>query len=237
MRKILLISWVLLFLSFESSSQSLVTDRPDQTESSFAVGVGKLQIESGFLMEFIGERDIERHIIAPSTLLRFGVLDHLEIRVVNQFDNLSIDDLELGFKIEIFDCNLFSTKAAFLSHVVLPTGSGTVSDGKLIIMNKLCFSHEVNNKIELGYNIGYDYTDNYIGDLNYSIALSMELSENIGVYLEPYGEIVKIESLLSSINTGVTYLFNNNFQLDSSFGIGINHTFRYISFGLSWRVG
>ena len=55
MRKILLITWVLLFLSFKSSSQSLVTDRPDQTESSFAVGVGKLQIESGFLMEFIGE--------------------------------------------------------------------------------------------------------------------------------------------------------------------------------------
>ena len=60
------------------------------------------------------------------------------------------------------------------------------------------------------------------------------------IYLvrDPRDIIISYSSFLKkSYDEVATYLFNNNFQLDSSFGIGINHTFRYISFGLSWRVG
>ena len=61
----------ILLITFNSLifSQSIITDRPDQTESSFSVEVGQLQIESGLLIEYIGVDKTNRNISFPSNLL------------------------------------------------------------------------------------------------------------------------------------------------------------------------
>ena len=60
--KIRLIFIVLITFNSLIFSQSIITDRPDQTESSFSVEVGQLQIESGLLIEYIGEDKTNRNI-------------------------------------------------------------------------------------------------------------------------------------------------------------------------------
>jgi len=61
---------------------SIVTDRPDATESSSTVPMGTLQIESGFIFE--SERDHDTTFNnwgIGTTLLRYGVWDNFELRL------------------------------------------------------------------------------------------------------------------------------------------------------------
>jgi hypothetical protein len=80
----------LLCCSITLAAQEIITDRPDQTESSSTIQKGNLQIESGLLLEFLGE-DIscsERNILAPTTLIRYGLLDFAELRIVSQIESV-----------------------------------------------------------------------------------------------------------------------------------------------------
>ena len=104
--------FLLFFISASINAQELVTDRPDQTESSSTIPKKSLQIESGILFGFSEIDDISlREILAPTTLFRYGITDGIEIRVVNQFISIKnketdkeltgIGDLELGAKFQL----------------------------------------------------------------------------------------------------------------------------------------
>ena len=70
-------------------AQQIITDRPDQTEASSTVSKGSLQIESGILLGFNeSNSEIERQILAPTTLFRYGLTKGIEIRVLNQFESV-----------------------------------------------------------------------------------------------------------------------------------------------------
>lgn len=60
----------------------LITDRPDQTESSTTVPLKALQIETGFILE----NDISGNInhtgyTLNTTLLRYGLFENFEVRL------------------------------------------------------------------------------------------------------------------------------------------------------------
>jgi len=77
-RLLLLVSILLTSVTY---GQELITDRPDQTESSSTVPKRSLQIESGLLVGFAEGEDISlREILAPTTLFRYGVTKGFEIR-------------------------------------------------------------------------------------------------------------------------------------------------------------
>ena len=60
---------ILLITIFGQINAQIITDRPDQTESSSSVGKGNLQIESGILVGYEGENGNSiRQILAPTTL-------------------------------------------------------------------------------------------------------------------------------------------------------------------------
>ena len=64
------------------SPDVLVTDRPDATEASSVVGQGTLQIESGGLYESFEENSIKSESYTyNTTLVRYGILDNLELRL------------------------------------------------------------------------------------------------------------------------------------------------------------
>ena len=127
----------LLCCSITLAAQEIITDRPDQTESSSTIQKGNLQIESGLLLEFLGE-DIscsERTILAPTTLIRYGLLDFAELRIVSQIESVKnnsisftgISDLEVGTKLQLLKKEKSLLEIALLSHIVIPTGSKEVS--------------------------------------------------------------------------------------------------------------
>ena len=224
----------------------LVTDRPDQTESSRTVGKGYLQIESGFLLGFDTEEQyMTRRILAPTTLFRYGITRGLELRVVSQFETMKvfdesaqgISDMEVGVKIQVLKKEGVNTEIAFVSSLLLPTGTLEFYDESGGIINKLAVSHTLNETLGLGYNLGYTYPGSGYGNLTYSLVLGVEVNERVGMYVEPFGEVVDMAEFQLNADAGLTYLVRENLQLDFSFGTGlINRRMNYISTGVCWKI-
>lgn len=226
---------------------NIITDRPDQTESSSVIPRGSLQIESGVLIGFTNaSNSAEKQIAAPSTLFRLGILNTIELRIFNQFESLKnqntgdktsgISDLEIGAKIQLFQQDDVNTEVAFLSHLIIPTGSEALTNKKYGTINKLSISHDLNEKFSVGYNLGYNYYGDDDGDFTYSVALGHSFTDKVGLYIEPYGEVVNFNKHIMNADAGITYLLKHNFQLDFSFGTGLNHTMNYMSAGFSWNI-
>ena len=93
----LLIVALTLFLAYPLISQDdhppIVTDRPDQTESAVTVPHKTLQIESGFTFGWNEKDGIETKDLGyNSTLLRWGVLSRLELRLGAAYAGLETKD-------------------------------------------------------------------------------------------------------------------------------------------------
>lgn len=235
---------VMFMASLLTFGQTIVTDRPDQTESSSTVPLGSLQIEAGFLHELSEMDEVkELKVLVPTTLFRYGVMNALELRLVmnyesirdrvSQITNRGLSDLELGAKVQLYKKEKVKTEIAFMSHIVLPTASKELSNEKLGTINKLLISHTLNDMLSIGYNIGYDYFGVGKGNFTYTLAVGVTLFDNFGVYLEPYGQAINLKTQVNSFDSGVTYLLQDNIQLDFSFGTGLNHDMDYFALGFS----
>mgnify|MGYP000907384310 CR=1 FL=1 len=247
MKKLNYLALVLCFTAYSVFSQTIITDRPDQTESSSTIEEGSLQIETGILLGFT-EDDFtsERQLLAPTALFRYGITKGIELRVLSQFESLKdqnslqkvsgISDLEIGTKVQLFKRENVNTEIAFVAHLILPTGSKGLTIDKLGAINKLSIAHELNDVLGLGYNIGYDYYGEGNGDLTYSAALGISITDTFGFYIEPFGNLVELKTLEANFDAGITYLLKDNVQFDFSFGTGINHTMNYLSIGYSVNI-
>ena len=225
------------------SAQEIITDRPDQTESSSTIPLKSLQIEAGVLFQRSNGLQANAY---PSILWRYGVTKKIELRLQTQFEtnksikntlkNSGISDLQIGTKIQLFKRENTNTEIAFLSHLIIPTAKSELTNDKLGTINKLSISHSITKKIGIGYNVGYDNLGTGSGNLTYSIALGASISDKIGFYIEPYGEFTEFKNHLASFDTGFTYLLKDNFQLDVSYGTGLNYNMNYFSTGFSWNI-
>jgi hypothetical protein len=237
---------VLLTTSVNFFAQELVTDRPDQTESSVTVEKNSFQIESGLAFENF-DNGAQNNFIAPSTLLRYGISENIELRFVFEhqktkvgLDGLDIEfnglnDLEVGAKILVLKDSDKNTEIAFLSHVIIPTANDELTTDNYGVVNKLAISHSISNKISLGYNVGYDLVAKQ-NALTYSLAIGFSVSNVVGFYIEPYGSWAEQNKFESNFDTGFTYLWNPNFQLDISYGAGLNYDMHYVAAGFSWKI-
>ena len=237
---------LLLLLLFSSTLTSqIVTDRPDQTESSSTIPLGGLQIESGILVSQEGSTfsNFEQFLL-PTTLFRYGMTKGVELRFLSQFEINKVrdfsfrgmSDIEVGVKIGILNNPEKSTEVAFMSHVVFPSGSPRITGDEYGTINKLLISHKLGENANLGYNIGYNYFGEGSGDLTYTLALGVGVNDKVGVYIEPYGELANMEEAILNFNAGFTYLVNPLFQLDFSFGTGITDRMNFISMGFSYLM-
>lgn len=244
-RVIIFISF--LILNITTTAQTIITDRPDQTESSSTIPKGSLQIEAGFLTGSAKDDLIsERQILAPTVLFRYGITQGFELRALTQFESIKnklsnetyegISDLEIGTKIQLFKKESSTTEVAFLTHVILPTASKQLTNDKFGSISKLSISHSVSESIGVGYNIGYDYFGYGNGNLTYSLAIGIMITDTFGLYLEPYGAFLDIEKHKASFDGGLTYLLQDNLQLDVSYGTGLNHTMNYFAVGCSINI-
>ena len=242
MKKTLLLS-IIICTSLHLKSQSIITDRPDQTESSSVIERGSLQIEAGALITETGEFG-DKSVYLPTSLFRIGLTDKIELRLLSQIEHKiynqytvnGFNDLEIGIKFQILQNENKKTEIAYLSHFLIPTSSDFFSNNTYGSINKLCVSHNIHEKIGLGYNFGCNYYENNTLDLTYSLVMSFGINDKTNIYIEPYGAIIDCETSESNINMGATYLLKENIQLDYSVGTGLNHTFNFISLGCSYKL-
>jgi len=163
-------------------------------------------------------------------------LNQLEIReLVDQIEN-GISDAEIGLKIQILKDENKNMEIAFLSHLLVPTGTKELTINRYGTINKLSISHVLNEKLGLGYNVGYSYFGFENGILTYSLSLGIGINRKAGIYIEPYGDFLNFERFLLNFDTGFTYLIRDNLQIDFSFGTGVNNRNNFLSLGFSWLI-
>ena len=253
MRKLLLflINGLLLslFATAQENPPELITDRPDQTESSAIVPLKSLQIETGFVMEQITSGNITMNSYTyNTTLLRYGLLENFELRMgLEYLGNNTPDDspsglgpLYTGFKAKIMNENGWKPGVAFLAGLNLPfTASDYYAPENTAAGMRFAFSHTLSEKLSLGYNLGaeWDGTSASPGFF-YSLALGIGLTERLGIFAESFGTIPESGVAEHMLDAGVTFLVISNLQFDVSGGVGLNEQSpdHFVSFGLSYRL-
>jgi len=247
-KRILNILIIILIFSTKLAAQEIITDRPDQTESSTSIPWKSIQIEAGLQLSNSKDFGIsEKEFVFPTVLFRYGVFRRIELRMVNQLERVKneslnysttgFSDIELGVKFQILKKEDINTQIAFLTHLVIPSAKEGISNDKFGMVNKIAVSHNLSDNIGLGYNLGYDYFGTGKGNLIYSAAVGWGLSDRFSVYAETFGAAGEFSDWIVNIDAGATFLIQNNLQLDFSFGTGLNHKMNYLSLGFSWNIG
>lgn len=231
---------LILLTIVQWSYAQIVTDRPNQTESSVTVPEGALQIESGVSIGYTGDNLISvRQILLPSSLFRYGLTDRLELRLINQIEHIDvgdkswqgISDLQLGAKLALW--NRDSQDLAFIGHVTLPLGSTELSSDDFGVTGKLSYAHVLSEKNSMGYNVGV-YVSPTDFAATYTICLTRVVNDKVSVYVEPYGGVYDSDGLVFNFDAGMTYLLKDHIQLDFSFGTGLSDKMNYTALGCSW---
>lgn len=239
--------FILIFPTIIYSQDSIISDRPGQSDGSTTLPKLSLQIESGMLLQFYEETNYSEKCIAfPTNLFRYGLTENFELRFANQYqiirDQISgseitgISDLELGFKFRLINDTNINTELAILSHLLIPSGSKELTNGKYGSINKIAISHQLSDKISLGYNLGYNYYGYGDGDVTYSITIGNAINDKASVFIEYYGEFTEFKHNISSFDAGITYKISKVFQVDFSSGTGINNTMNFLSCGFVWNI-
>lgn len=257
MKYVIIIPFILLSVISKSqeSAPDLITDRPDQTESSSVVPIKSLQIETGFLVENHQTNIFTSQSLTYNTsLLRYGLFNNFELRLGLDYSDIKtkinntnistnakgLSPLYTGFKIKIHEEDGLIPELAFLGGLVLPfTANQSFRPDYSAANIRFAFSHTLSDRISLGYNLGAEWDgESAIPGYFYSLALGFGLTENLGMFAEGYGLIQETGDAEHLADAGFTYLITSNFQIDLSGGLGLNDNAidNFISFGLTYRL-
>lgn len=239
----------------QNENPPIVTDRPTQAEAAVTVPHKSLQIESGFTFGWNEKEDIETKSLGyNNTLLRWGVLSRLELRLGVAFAGLETEDqitdtstklsgmapLTLGFKWNILEGDGPIPTLAFSTGVDIPAlASNDFNDGNVLQKIILAGSWKLSNTFGLGFNFGTiaDWKQSDFTTL-YSWALGISILEWMGAFVELYGFLPAGEYSDHRFDAGLTFPVRHNLQFDVSGGMGIskNSPDGFASFGFSWRI-
>jgi hypothetical protein len=238
-----------------SAEEPLVTDRPDFTESSSAVGSGVVQLESGLTYaDFRGGFDITTF---PEILARWGVHEKLELRFLlptYAWESGSGSDASgflssgVGLKYQFAEGNgsgiIGGMEAALIAMTTVPTGTADFASSDWQPFAVLSASWELSPDLGIGANLGIARP---AGDgtrfttLWASVALGVALSDATSVFVEVYGFNREEERgpNTATLQTGLTYLFSPNLQADVRIARRLTDQGPdlLIGAGLSWRLG
>jgi hypothetical protein len=245
----------MMLVKAQQTVPELVTDRPDQTESSAVVPRKSLQLEAGFVFSMDEDAQIkDKSIIYNTTLLRFGLLDNLELRLGGFYASHETLDKETditqslhgfgplytGIKVQVARESGLLPEIAFLAGLALPfTANEAFRSSSTAGGMRFSLSHTLSERFSLGYNLGAEWNgDSPAPAYFYSIALGFAISGNAGTYLEFFGLLPEEEPQSHLFDAGFTYLVRPNLQLDVSGGIGLQEEALdyFLGFGVSYRL-
>ena len=232
----------------------LVTDRPDFTEASSTVGLGVVQLETGYT--FVRDGDTHAHSWGEP-LVRIGVFANwFELRVaafpltVSQTDGSGsgwrsgVEDLYLGLKISLTAQEGFLPEVAVVFQMTVPTGTAGFSDGRVLPGVNLLYGWDLTDHVSFGgstqFNSANDEDGTAFDEWVQSAVLGYDLTHRLGVYAEWYsfhpGGSGKGETK-RYLNGGLAVLATDDLQCDLRAGVGVNDEAEdlFLGVGFSYR--
>ncbi|HYN21115.1 MAG TPA: transporter [Thermoanaerobaculia bacterium] len=216
---------------------SIVTDRPDFTESTSTLPPGHFQIEGGTTVARVEEEDSTSF---GELLVRVGMGEMWEARLgIGSYSRIEtpladftgFEDPSVGLKVRFTEAadQLAPGQPAmaliFLTSI--PAGDEDLTDDEWVPEAKLALGWSLSSRFSLGSNVNYAYAvdgDDRFHQLSGSLTSGFSITDRVGSYLEWFGFLEEIEDGPSThyVNGGVTYLVNNDLQVDARVGTGLN---------------
>lgn len=229
-----------------AQSGSIETDRPDQTESTGLATVGHLQLEHGVAYEREGGVALVAH---PSTLFRIGVTERFEARAVLEPVTMAADGspsvggvrpMEFGFKAGLWRSDDGASAVSLVAHLQLPhLASPSFRGSRAAPLMRLTAATPLGENWKLGVNAGMEWdVGGGPASAIYTAAVGSSLTDAIGWYGEVYGFIPDDGSASDHrVNAGITWLLNDDLQLDAAVGMGMTTVPKpwFIGIGISYR--
>lgn len=214
----------------------LVTDRPDFTESTSTVPRGHFQIEGGATLTRVEEVDTTSF---GELLVRIGTGERWETRlglgyarVETPFAEASgLEDPSIGIKVRFTedpgDLAPGQPAAALLVSTSIPEGDGELTGGEWVPEAKLALAWELTPRFSLSSNVNYAYLpdgDDRLHQLGATLSGGMGITGRLGAFLEWFGFSEETEDGPSThyVDGGVTWLINDDLQVDARVGTGLN---------------
>lgn len=254
-----LMSWNGAEADHHEPNPKLVTDRPHFSEASSLVGLGRVQIETGYTItsdHSNGIRTITQSFGEP--LLRAGIgAEWFEFRLAttaltesvsfagNSRFASGVDDIYIGAKLAITEQAGALPEFAIFPQARLPSGSSAFTSDRFLPGVNLAYSWMLNDWIELECNtqfnnrrddLAHTYTE-FIQTAN----VEYEFAEALGGFTEviafiPSGSLSALPEYY--FHAGLVVFPNDDVQFDMHAGVGLNSAAANLAFtgvGLSWR--
>ncbi len=231
-------------------AEPLVTDRPDATESSSVIAPGFAQFEVGTTA--FEDADGESSVEYGGSLLRVGLAQDWELRLgwggyLDSDVDSGANDAMLGFKYYIAPegDTWLEPEMAILVHASLPIGDSDITSDQVDPDFLLAFSHTLSEQFSLGYNLGAKLetsekdngNDTTLSSGLYSVALGYGATDQLGLFIEVFGAVgLSAEDSPASIDGGMTWLFNDDSQLDLFAGVGLNNDADEFFVGIGYSI-
>ncbi len=238
--------------------ERIITDRPHIAEAATTVGLGHVQIETGYT--YYLDRDagtrVQTHSY-PETLFRIGMFQEwFEFRIAynylsQQTDSSAgrvrvggSDDLYLGAKVALAKQSGILPELTIFPQMKVPSGGSAFTAGQVLPGVNFVYAWHVTDKFELECNTQVnkrlDDDDHFYTEYLQTVNFEFDLNEKFMVF----NEFVLFSPVGSHTNhvewythPGVHYFILPNVQLDVHAAVGLNRSAidMFGGSGLSWR--
>lgn len=243
--------------TFAQDDYDIITDRPDQTESSWTIPKHRLQIESGFQFQNTTiEKSSLDELTYQSTLLRYGLLDNFELRFGTSYSRSELtidsntlysdesttgfDPLNIGIKILIVEENGWIPRMALLGTMVIKnTGSKDFRIRNYASGFRFTGEYTLAEWVSFGFNLGMDMEGTVIEFIGYySAVFGFSILPWMGAFVESYAYFPDGKEPDNRLDGGLTFPVRRNLQFDVSAGVGLSRISPdyFVAAGFAWRI-
>jgi Putative MetA-pathway of phenol degradation len=231
----------------EEEQDSIVTDRPDFTEASSTVGLGRVQLEAGY--SYFRDRSGGSTTITrtyPEALLRIGLFaDWFELRLGETYVHSPVtafadrtehesgwSDLYIGAKLALTEQKGHLPETGLILQALLPTGARSVTADRVLPGANFLFGWDIVPKFlsaggSLQANAAVDDDGHSFVIVAQSFTVGYTLTPQLGAYTEwfafyPTCSVSPDVGPEHYFNGGFSYKITPDFQVDIRVGFGLN---------------
>ncbi|MCC9169135.1 transporter [Pontibacter harenae] len=229
--------------------QGINPDRPDLTPNSYVVPTGYTMVELGLLYQKETTATSEARTYAyPTALVRYGLLDKLELRVLGALKDSVVENgeqrtfsgagpLSVGARLKLLENQGWVPQASLTVMVALPVASRRFRPENPEPRVTLAFANELSDKSELQYGLTQGWVEGS-SVTRYAVNFSTDLTDAITFLVEAVGEKERGEQAGYQGVAALQFGLGLHLMLDVAAGLGLNDAAPdyFVGTGLSVRL-
>ncbi|MCZ2458539.1 MAG: transporter [Chitinophagales bacterium] len=213
------------------TTESIDTDRPDQSDGVFILKKNKFQIENGIVA---GDSTLYNDL-----MLRYGLTGSAELRLDiaagKAEGQTGLLPLSLSMKQRIINQKKIVPAITIIGYIGFEMLASKNFSGRAFPANiELAFENDITGKITLTYNVR---TSVQFNDLFLTTNIGYSTQKRFSFYTEYFADFKKNFLPEHNIDAGVLFLVNNRCQLDIAAGHSLfsGESRSYLTTGISFR--